>query len=588
MRAKTIKKTQQINSSPAFRSALLLRTVTDRLLSHVHPYGMMGLVAAIVVLSGCTTLGPDFKTPESAVAESWGTIDPDQLTEQDKKDQDKEIKPAEIKTQEPMEYRDWWKVFNDPILDALITTAYEQNLTLRAAGVQILEARAQLGIARGNIYPQQQEAAGSVAVNGVSRSANNTSGGDLDFWSADVGLNVGWELDFWGRFRRGIESADASLFTSVANYDDVLTLLLAEVARTYTAIRTFELRIIIARQNVKVQERSLRIAQVRFRGGAVTELDVTQSRTLLANTQALIPALQIGRRQAENALAVLLGMPPGQVRAMLGGDEWVGKIPKPPAEVAVGIPADLLRRRPDVRRAELQAATQSALIGVAQADLYPSFSLLGSIGFASSTSDRARVGDADLIDIFRGNSLFYNFGPSVRWNIFNYGRLKNNVRVQDARLEQLITTYQNTVLTAAQEVEDAMVGFLRNQVREAFLTESVSAAQRSVDLSLIQYREGAVDYQRVLDSQSALADQQDAQTSTTGDVVDNLITMYRALGGGWQVRAGQDFVPAETQEQMRKRTDWGKLIPTEKKLPEELPPAPPPAKDQPLFPRPDW
>ena len=588
MQAITINKTRPINSRQTFLTPFRVPTVTDRMLRHARSFCLSGLLAAIVVLSGCTTLGPDFKAPEAAVSESWGTIDSDQLTEQDKKDQDKEIKPAEIKIQEPMEYRDWWKVFNDPILDALITTAYEQNLTLRAAGVQILEARAQLGIARGNIYPQQQQAAGSVSVNGVSRSSNNTSAGTLDFWDADVGFNVGWELDFWGRFRRGIESADASLFTSVANYDDVLTLLLAEVARTYTAIRTFEQRIIIARQNVKTQERSLRIAQVRFRGGAVTELDVTQSRTLLANTQALIPALQIGRRQAENALAVLLGMPPGQVRGMLGGDELVGKIPKPPAEVAVGIPADLLRRRPDVRRAELQAAAQSALIGVAQADLYPSFSLLGSIGLASSNSDNSRRGDADLIDMFRGDSLFYSFGPSVSWNIFNYGRLKNNVRVQDARFQQLIATYQNTVLTAAQEVEDSMVGFLRNQVREAFLTESVSAAKRSVDLSLIQYREGAVDYQRVLDSQSALADQQDAQTSTTGDVVDNLIAMYQALGGGWQVRAGQDFVPEVTQEEMRKRTDWGKLIPTEQKLPEELPPPPPPAKDQPLFPSPDW
>jgi len=320
----------------------------------------------------------------------------------------------------------------------------------------------------------------------------------------------------------------------------------------------------------------------------VTELDVTQSRTLLANTQALIPALQIGLRQSEHALAVLLGMPPGQVRGMLGGDELVGKIPRAPAEVAVGIPADLLRRRPDVRQAELQAAAQSALIGVAQADLYPSFSLLGTIGFSSSDAGSTRNGSQGLSDLFRGDSLLYSFGPSVSWNIFNYGRLKNNVRVQDARLQQLIVTYQNTVLTAAQEVEDGMVGFLRNQVREAFLTESVDAAQRSVDLSLIQYREGAVDYQRVLDSQSSLADQQDAQTSTKGDVVTNLIAMYKALGGGWQVRAGQDFVPEVTQEVMRKRTDWGKLLPTEKKLPEELPPPPPPAKDQTWFPRPDW
>ncbi|NIR32388.1 MAG: efflux transporter outer membrane subunit [Gammaproteobacteria bacterium] len=529
---------------------------------HVRSSRALVPAAMLLLAAGCTTVGPDFVKPEAPVAESW-----------------LEARDARLDT-EAAEHRDWWQAFEDPVLDRLVQNAYRQNLPLRIAGIRILEARARLGVAVGNLFPQQQQArAGASYVTG-SESNANTAAADLNFGSYDIGLDFGWEVDLWGKFRRAIQSADADLFASIADYDDLLVSLTAQVATAYVLIRTFEERLTIARENVTIQERSLKIADVRFRNGATTELDVQQARTLLRTTQSIIPPLEAGRRQAENALSILLGMPPSDLQEVLGG---TGSIPSAPAEVAIGMPAELLRRRPDVRRAELQALSQSALIGVAQADLYPSFVLLGSIGFeAASGTSTTKSGNAGLDELFTGDSLAFVGGPRVTWNIFNYGRIKNNVRVQDARFQQLMVSYQNTVLQAAQEVEDATVAFLRSQEQAAFLADSAVAARRSVDLALIQYRDGATDYTRVLQTQQALASQQDQLTATRGDIARNLIAMYRALGGGWQLREGQDFVPEGTKAMMRERTDWGGLL-----APAALD-VPPPEEPQPLFRRPDF
>jgi len=310
---------------------------------------------------------------------------------------------------------------------------------------------------------------------------------------------------------------------------------------------------------------------VRFRNGATTELDVKQAETLLRSTQASVPGFETGRRQAMNALATLLGVTPVKVYAMMHHDAGKpGVIPTAPPEVAVGIPANLLRRRPDVRLAELQAWSQSALIGVAQADLYPSISLVGTIGIsAGDGTSSSRNGSVGLGDLFDTDALRFQGGPSVTWNIFNYGRIKNNVRVQDARLQQLLVSYQNTVLQAGQEVEDAMVGFLQAQLQAGFLEKGVAAAQRSVQLSLVQYQDGATDYTTVLNTQGALVGQQDQYTATRGSIAQNLVGMYRALGGGWQIRQGQDFVSEETRAVMRERTDWGGLL--DPKAVEDLP-----------------
>ena len=378
---------------------------------------------------------------------------------------------------------------------------------------------------------------------------------DNSFRDVDVGFDAGWELDIWGQFRRGIEAADANLMAEVAGYDNALVSVTAEVASAYVAIRTFEARLAIARGNVALQERSLKIATVRFENGATTALDVEQAKTLLANTRASIPELEIGLRQTQNALSILLGLPPGERPDFESGE---GEIPAAPVEIAVGIPADLLRRRPDIRRAELQAAAQSALIGIAESDLYPHFSLTGSVGLRSSDT-----GVTDLGDLFDGDSLEAGFGPSFRWNILNYGRIKNAVRVEDARYQQAIVAYRDTVLRAASEVEDALVGFVRGKQRVAFLKTSVDAAERSVDLALIQYRDGTVDYTRVLDSQTFLVEQQDSYTTGRGLVIRDLIATYKALGGGWQIRAETGILPGNVLEDMGTRTDWGDLLQTD-------------------------
>ncbi len=496
------------------------------------------LIAGTLLVSGCIKVGPDFVKPPAQVEEKWIEKDP------------------KIKS-EPADHSSWWTVFNDPVLNSLVETSYEQNLTLRIAGLRIIEARAQLGIAVGRIYPQLQQASGDISGNQISDNAPNAAASNKFFYDIQAGFDAAWELDFWGRFRRGVESADAILSASIADYDDVLVSLVSDVAATYVQIRTFEERIKVALENVRVQADSLQIAEVRFSAGAVTELDVTQAKALLRDTQSTIPVLQIGLRQAQNALSILLGMPPRDLQDLLGGPE---DIPTAPVEVTVGIPAELLRRRPDIRRAELDAAAQSAQIGVAKADLFPAISISGSFGLESSAKGGRQSNGANFSDLFESNSFTYFFGPSVQWPILNYGRLRDNVRVQDARFQELVVNYQNTVLQAAQEVEDAIVAFLRTQEQAKFLSESVESAKRSVELSLIQYREGATDYQRVLDSQAFLVLQQDKLTLSLGDVPTSLIAVYKALGGGWQIREGKDFIPEEIIEEMKSRTNWGDLL----------------------------
>jgi NodT family efflux transporter outer membrane factor (OMF) lipoprotein len=499
----------------------------------LRPQILVGLTLALI-LSGCTMLGPDFETPEVTAEPDWQTDDAALLPE-------------------PGYKAEWWKQFNDPVLDSLIQNAYQQNLPLQVAGLRIFEARARLGIAEGSLYPQQQRATGSAAAVGVSKNSPNFQpGAEGRFKNYQVGFDAAWEIDFWGRFRRGIEAAEADFSAIIANYDNALVSLTAEVARVYVTIRTFEERLALARSNIELQRESLRIAQVRFDNGATTELDVQQATANLASTQALVPVLLKSLRQANNGLSILLGMPPTNLSDMLGG---AGAIPVAPPELTVGIPTDLLRRRPDVRLAEQSAASQSALIGVAKADLYPSFSLTGVIGY--QTSDTMMKSSSDLFD---SDSLYYSVGPSFSWNILNYGRIKNNVRIQDARLQQTLVNYRNTVLRAYQEVEDAMVAFTQSQKESEFRAIGAHAAGRAVEIANIQYREGSTDFQRVIDSERFLVSQQDQWTSSKGDIALNLIAMYKALGGGWEIRAGQDFISAENRNAMDERSNWGDLL----------------------------
>ncbi|MEW6356720.1 MAG: efflux transporter outer membrane subunit [Planctomycetota bacterium] len=497
---------------------------TDPILSRLLSQGVVVLCSLLI---GCT-VGPNYTPPDAPTAENWI-----------------EAGAPNIK-REAADHAEWWTVFSDPILDRLVRTAYSQNLSLRTAGLRVLEARAFRGVAVGDFFPQVQEGVGSYTraetSGALANSPRRRRSSDFAF-----GGNVSWELDFWGRFRRGIEAADASLYASVLNYDDVLVTLVADVASAYVNIRAYDERLALARSNVTLQRQSFNIADARFRAGGTTELDVEQAKSLLADTQAMIPELEIGRRQAANQLCILLGTPPRQLDDLLGEAK---PIPTAPPSVAIGIPAELLRRRPDIRRAERNAATECARIGVTKADLYPTFSLAGSFGWEAQ----------HFSWLFDGHAFNGSVGPSVRWDLFNYGRIKNNIRLQDARFEEAMTTYQNTVLQAGQEVEDAIVAYLRSQEQANFLTESVTAARKSVDLAMIQYQAGGADYTRVLNTQTALVQGQDDLVVSHGNIALSLVSLHRALGGGWQIRYGKEFVPAETLKRMRARTDWGNLI----------------------------
>jgi len=488
-------------------------------------------------------VGPNYQRPKVSVSPSWG-----------------ETEDLRVKT-ESTTYRDWWSAFKDPALDRLIARAYRDNLTLQQAGVRVLQARAQLGIAIGEIFPQTQQAIGSVQYNRSSDRATTaavaaaTPGGSatsFDYWQSQVGFQASWELDFWGKFRRTIQSADASLLSSLADYDNTLVTLTADVANSYITIRTAEERIRIARENVGTQEESLKIAEARFKYGTVTQLDVEQARTSLLNTQATIPPLETQLRQARDALSVLLGMPPSDLSDFLGGSS---RIPVSPPQVIVGIPTDLLRRRPDIRSAELQAAAQTAQIGVAKADLFPAFSLTGNFVLLSTN-----LGSFSLSDMFRWGSRSVQVGPTVQLNIFNYGQITNNVRVQDAKLQALLLAYQNAVLSAQQDVEDNLAAFLRAQDRAQLLAQSVTSAQIAVTLALRRYREGVTDFTTVLTAQQALLNQQDSLASTLGTISTSLVGVYRALGGGWEIREGQELIPPDIRAEMEKRTNWGHLL----------------------------
>ncbi len=335
----------------------------------------------------------------------------------------------------------------------------------------------------------------------------------------------------------------------------MLVTLVAEVGLTYVQIRTFERRIELAKANVELQRQSLEITESRYRNGKVSQLDVTEARTTLTNTQASVPSLESSLRDAKLSLSVLLGRTPGELEQALAGGSG---IPVAPAQVAIGVPADLLRRRPDVRFAERAAAFQSEQVGIATADLFPSISVGGSFGYEASDADNLSLGN----NLFDSGSQVWSIGPTLSWPILNYDRIRNNIRVQDAAFQEAAVNYQNTVLQAAAEVESSLYGFLKSREQLAYLTESAESARQSLELSTIQYKEGETDFLRVDIAATNVTRQQDSQATAEGRVASNLIGAYKALGGGWELRLGREFVPAETVEEMRSRTSWGNILGT--------------------------
>ena len=494
-------------------------------------------LAGVLTVSGCK-VGPDYQRPESALNEAW--------------------LPKSASDPAVAENVRWWESFDDPTLTALIQSAWAENLTLKQAGMRVLESRAARGISVGNFFPQTQNLTGGIQNNRISGNAPR-AGGDRSYADNALGLQVAWELDFWGKFRRGIEAADAEVLLAVADYDAVLVSLTAGVASNYILIRAFEERLMFARANVQLQTETLKLTQARFDAGAVSELDVATARATLANTQALIPEFENALQQSRLALCVLLGRTPSDLQAQLATQAGaIPKVPEAPQQIAAGVPADLLRRRPDVRAAERVAAAQSARIGQAKADLYPSISIQGSTGFVSSNFERDNK--PGLGNIFDANSFAGFIGLGLNLPILNYGRIENSVRVQDARYEQAVAAYQESVLRAAGEVEAGLSEFLYAKERTTYLTDAVRASNRSADLSLLQYRAGAVDFIRVNNAQSDLVRQQDSLVAARAAIALGAVQTYRALGGGWEIRQGQEFVNQETVDRLRARTDWGNVV----------------------------
>jgi NodT family efflux transporter outer membrane factor (OMF) lipoprotein len=508
----------------------------DRALA-VRRFGKLPTLALLLPLAGCM-VGPNFLAPDAPVADKW-----------------LEARNPSVKTNH-QDYRRWWTAYKDPTLNRLVEIAYEQNLTLMEAGARVIKARASLGHAIGEFYPQTQQLNGTGDYLRPSQTdATSNPGNTLnkEFWRVNIGGQVAWELDLWGKFRRGVESADAAYLASIASYDDVLVTLIGDVASDYVGIRTLQQQIAIARENVIKQQQALAIARDRYKGGATSELDPLQAANVLAQTQAAIPQYTAQLQKDENALRVLLGMTPESLDGLLGYSKG---IPSPTASLAVGIPAELLRRRPDVRAAELKAAAQGAQVGIAEADLYPAFSLGGAFGTLVSTTNGNTIQQ-----LFTVPSLTFAFGPSFSWPVLNYGQITNNVRVQDAELQALLINYKNTVLNAQREVEDGLSDFLQGRQQVVYLKRSVAVASEALIVALKQYQLGSRDFTTVLTAEQNLYTAQNNLATAQGNLSVSLTTTYRALGGGWQIREGNDFVNDAARGEMRARTNWGDVLP---------------------------
>ena len=445
-------------------------------------------------------VGPDYSPVVATVADEWASLD------------------HGLATNSP-DIASWWSVFKDPDLDRLIHMARSQNLELKAAAARVLEARALLQVSQGTLLPQLQQAFG-----GYSREANSvnqvTRNNRIQYFGRwETGLAASWELDFWGRFRRGIEASEADLLASRYDGDDVYVLLLGEVASKYIGYRVAEARWQYARDNARLQREAFDNALARFRAGLASEMDPAQAESNLAQTEALIPLLLIERRQSLNALCVLLGQPPHRIEESFARST----MPRAPSDIAVGIPAELLRRRPDVRKAERELAAQSARIGIAASELYPQLSILGTIGVSANR----------LANLFEAASVTGLLGPAFRWNILNYGRISGAIEAERAKYRQFCLAYQDSILDAALEVEDNLVAFTESQNRAASLERSVRASQRSVQLGLQSYSVGVTDFDRISNLQRNLATQQDQLASVRGAELESLVRLYTALGGGW-------------------------------------------------------
>jgi outer membrane protein, multidrug efflux system len=472
----------------------------------------LSLGAALGLLAGCA-VGPNYQPPSEQTPEKWATP------------------LAGGESNGPAALASWWTSFKDPELDTLITTAVRSNLTVRVAEDHVREARAEREVVAGGRWPSASVAA-AYSRNRYGAHAypplGSFPGIPLDYNLYNVGFDAAWELDIFGGVRRAIEASSAEVGAAEYARRDVLVSVLAEVARTYIDARAYQERLEITRENIAAQQDILELTRSRYRSGISSDLDVQQADALLTATQAQLPALETGFAQSVHELSVLLGENPG---ATLETMSRVKPIPLTLPVVPVGLPSDLLRRRPDIGRAERELAASTAQIGVAQAQLFPKFSLTGGLGVQSTSTG----------NLLEYASRYWSAGPTIQWNLFAGGSLRANVRVQKARAEQALDTYRQTVLVALADTEDALVAYAKEQTRRGSLAQSVQSSQAAFQLSSELYRSGLVDFLNVLVTERALYSAQDALVESTQSVSLDLVQLYKALGGGWE----QDSAPAE-------------------------------------------
>jgi NodT family efflux transporter outer membrane factor (OMF) lipoprotein len=463
------------------------------------------IISMVVTVPGCFVVGPDYKAPDIATPTEWS------------QGLRRGLSVAEPEAETLVR---WWITLGDPDLSNLIERARVGNVDLKSAQARIREARARRGVAESGLYP-------SLNISGsanVSRSSEDAGSG-IRRELYRTGFDASWEVDVFGGVRRSVEAAQADLEASVADFQDLMVSLLAEVALNYVEARTFQTQLQVAEENLKAQAETLQLTEWRFAAGLVSKLDVEQAKANLENTRALLPKLRSNIEAAKNRLAILLGVFPGALEAQLATRK---PIPEAPLEVAVGVPAETLRRRPDVRRAERQLAAQTARIGAATADLYPKFSLPGSIGFEALSTNH----------LFSTANRAWSLIGSFTWTIFKGGAIRQNIEVQNALQEQSLKQYEATILTALEDVENGLVAFAEEQERRDALLEATQAAQRAAALARDQYTSGLIDFQTVLDAERSVLTAQDQLAQSKGQVTANLISLYKALGGGWTPLTG--------------------------------------------------
>lgn len=461
------------------------------------------IVAAVSALPAGCRVGPDYRSPCPPLPPAWKHAS--------------EAEPAKAaRLSGP-----WWSEFQDPVLDELIRRAVAANPGLHEACFRVLESRARRQIVTSKRLPAA-DGVGDYSFKKVSGNSSPYALTAQDSYSLfSAGFDAAWELDLWGKHRRATEAADARISVASSDYNAVLLTLLGDVAATYVELRMYQQLIRVARQNLSVQEESLRLAKKRHAAGMEKPIDVTQAQSNFFATKAAIPSLEVALQQTENRLCVLLGEPPRELRSELAEPR---SLPTAPREISLGLPTSLLRRRPDIRSAEREVAAESAQIGVAVADLYPQLSLNGTIS----------VDSTDIPTLFTAESIAHNIGPSLTWKILNFGRIRGAIRAQEARFQQAAWRYRSTVLSAVEEVENALTSYVKEQQRSESLQKAVEGARESVRLAQLYYDKGLVMFQTVLDSQRSLLSLQDQLVRSRTGVSLNRIALYKALGGGWQ------------------------------------------------------